>query len=56
MRPESEARQDTGQEWWAWDRSHSTLGMVVRGGYTFLRRQVRWSGIPIALRIFHSLL
>ena len=24
--------------------------------YSFLRRQVRWSGIPISLRIFHSLL
>ena len=24
--------------------------------YTFLRRQVRWSGIPIFFRIFHSLL
>ena len=24
--------------------------------YRFLRRQVRWSGIPISLRIFHSLL
>ena len=24
--------------------------------YTFLRRQVRWSGIPISWRIFHSLL
>jgi len=24
--------------------------------YRFLRRQVRWSGIPICLRIFHSLL
>ena len=24
--------------------------------YRFLRRQVRWSGIPIFLRIFHSLL
>ena len=23
--------------------------------YKFLRRQVRWSGIPISLRIFHSL-
>ena len=23
--------------------------------YRFLRRQVRWSGIPISLRIFHSL-
>ena len=24
--------------------------------YRFLRRQVRWSGIPISLSIFHSLL
>ena len=24
--------------------------------YRFLRRQVRWSGFPISLRIFHSLL
>ena len=24
--------------------------------YRFLRRQVRWSGVPITLRIFHSLL
>ena len=24
--------------------------------YRFLRRQVRWSGIPISLRIFHTLL
>ena len=24
--------------------------------YIFLRRQLRWSGIPISLRIFHSLL
>ena len=24
--------------------------------YRFLRRKVRWSGIPISLRIFHSLL
>ena len=24
--------------------------------YRFLKRQVRWSGIPISLRIFHSLL
>ena len=24
--------------------------------YTFFRRQVRWSGMPISLRIFHSLL
>ena len=24
--------------------------------YNFLRRQVRWSGIPVSFRIFHSLL
>ena len=24
--------------------------------YSFLRRQVRWSGIPLSFRIFHSLL
>ena len=24
--------------------------------YRFLRRQIRWSGIPVSLRIFHSLL
>ena len=24
--------------------------------YRFLKRQIRWSGIPISLRIFHSLL
>ena len=24
--------------------------------YTFLKRQVRWSGIPISFRVFHSLL
>ena len=24
--------------------------------YRFLRRQIRWSGIPMSLRIFHSLL
>ena len=24
--------------------------------YTFIRRQVRWSGIPISFRIFHNLL
>ena len=24
--------------------------------YMFLRRQIRWSGIPISLRIFHSLM
>ena len=24
--------------------------------YRFLKRQIRWSGIPISFRIFHSLL
>ena len=30
--------------------------VVSSPAYRFLRRQVRWSGIPISLRIFHSLL
>ncbi|KAB0339825.1 hypothetical protein FD754_023626, partial [Muntiacus muntjak] len=29
--------------------------LTVGAAYTFLRRQVRWSGIPISLRIYHSL-
>ena len=34
------------------------LVLTVASGpaYRFLRRQVRWSGIPISWRIFHSLL
>ena len=32
------------------------LTVVSWAAYRFLRRQVRWSGIPIALRTFHSLL
>ena len=32
------------------------LTVVSCPAYRFLRRQVRWSGIPISLRIFHSLL
>ena len=32
------------------------LIVVSWPAYRFLRRQVRWSGIPISLRIFHSLL
>ena len=32
------------------------LTVVSWPAYRFLRRQVRWSGIPISLRIFHSLL
>ena len=30
------------------------LIVASRPAYRFLRRQVRWSGIPISLRIFHS--
>ena len=32
------------------------LAVASWPAYRFLRRQVRWSGIPISLRIFHSLL
>ena len=34
------------------------LGLIVASwpAYTFLRRLIRWSGIPISFRIFHSLL
>ena len=32
------------------------LTVASWSAYRFLRRQVRWSGIPISLRIFHSLL
>ena len=31
------------------------LTVASWSAYTFLRRQVRWSGIPISLRIFHSI-
>jgi len=42
-------------------RNHSVvpcplLTVVSWPAYRFLRRQVKWSGIPISLRIFHSLL
>ena len=32
------------------------LTVASWSAFRFLRRQVRWSGIPISLRIFHSLL
>ena len=32
------------------------LNVAFWPAYSFLRRQVRWSGIPISLRIFHSFL
>ena len=28
---------------------------LLSNEYRFLKRQVRWSGIPISFRIFHSL-
>ena len=34
----------------------SVLTVASWPAYRFLKRQVRWSGIPISLRIFHSLL
>ena len=34
----------------------SVLTVASLPAYRFLRRQVRWSGIPISSRIFHSLL
>ena len=35
--------------------TYSVLAVASWPSYRFLRRQVRWSGIPISLRIFHSL-
>ena len=42
-----------------WNQSivpHLVITIAPWLAYRFLRRQVRWSGIPISLRIFHSLL
>ena len=42
-----------------WDQSVvpcSVLTVASWPAYRFLRRQVRWSGIPISWKIFHSLL
>ena len=36
--------------------NQSVLTVASWPEYRFLRKQVRWSGIPISLRIFHSLL
>ena len=36
--------------------SRPVLTVASWAAYRFLRRQVRWSGIPISLRIFHSLM
>ena len=35
---------------------YMVLTVASSPAYRFLRRQVRWSGIPIPLRVFHSLL
>ena len=44
----------------AWCNQSVVSGLVLTvaswSAYKFLRRQVRWSGIPISLRTFHSLL
>ena len=42
-----------------WNQSvvtYPVLTVASWQAYRFLRRQVRWSGIPISLRVFHSLL
>ena len=42
-----------------WDQSVVPCAVLIVASwpaYRFLRRQVRWSGIPISFRIFHSLL
>ena len=42
-----------------WNRSvvpRPVLTVAYWPAYRFLRRQVRWSGIPISFKIFHSLL
>ena len=42
-----------------WNQSvvpYTILTVASWPAHTFLRRQVRWSGIPTSLRIFHSLL
>ena len=42
-----------------WNRSVvpcPVLTVASWPAYRFLRRQVRWSGIPVSFRIFHSLL
>ena len=54
---------DNIQSWWTpfliWNQSIvlcPVLTVASWPAYRFLRRQVRWSGIPISLRILHSLL
>ena len=57
-------RQDDNVQPWhtpfpIWNQSSvpcPVLTVASWPAYRFLRRQVRWSGIPISLRLFHSLL
>ena len=35
---------------------YPVLSVTSRPAYRFLKRQVKWSGMPISFRIFHSLL
>ena len=51
------------QPWWTpfpiWKQSVvpcPVLNVASWPAYKFLKRQIRWSGIPISFRIFHSLL
>ena len=54
---------DNIQPWWTplpiWNQSVvpcPVLTVASWPAYRFLRKQVRWSGIPISFRLFHSLL
>jgi len=54
---------DNIQPWWTlfpiWNQSIVPCPVPTVASwpaYRFIRRQVRWSGIPVSLRIFHSLL
>ena len=53
---------DNIQPWWTpfpiWNQSVPCPVLTVASwpAYRFLKRQVRWSGIPISFRIFHSFL
>ena len=41
---------------WCWRRLLRVPWTARKSAYRFLKRQVRWSGIPISFRIFHSFL
>ena len=59
----SNKQGDNIQPWWApfpiWNQSFvpcPVLTVASWPAYKFLKRQIRWPGIPISFRIFHSLL